>query len=74
MAPFLEKAISKVLGLDLPGIITIPISKVPFTEITFPFATIIVIVLFSAFVSGIAGYLPSKKATKMHVIDALRDE
>lgn len=73
-APLIEKVISKVLNLDLPGIITIPLSKIPFTEITFPFATIIVIIAFSALVSGIAGYLPSRKATKLNVIDALRDE
>jgi len=74
LAPFLEKLISKVLNIDLPGIITIPISTVPFTNITFPFATIITIIAFSGLISAIAGYLPSKKATKMHVIDALRDE
>lgn len=74
LAPILEKVISNVLKLDLPGIVTIPLSKVPFTDITFPFATIITIVLFSALVSAIAGYLPSRKATKMNVIDALRDE
>jgi ABC-type lipoprotein export system ATPase subunit/ABC-type lipoprotein release transport system permease subunit len=74
LAPILEKVISSVLKLDLPGIVTIPISKIPFTDITFPFATIITIILFSALVSAIAGYLPSKKATKMNVIDALRDE
>ncbi len=74
LAPILEKVISSVLKLDLPGIVTIPLSKVPFTDITFPFATIITIVLFSALVSAIAGYLPSRKATKMNVIDALRDE
>ena len=74
LAPILEKVISSVLKLDLPGIVTIPLSKVPFTDITFPFATIITIILFSALVSAIAGYLPSRKATKMNVIDALRDE
>ncbi|MDD2376910.1 MAG: ATP-binding cassette domain-containing protein [Clostridia bacterium] len=74
LAPILEKLISRVLNLNLPGIITIPISTIPFTNITFPFATIITIIAFSGLISAIAGYLPSKKATKMHVIDALRDE
>jgi len=74
LAPILEKVISEVLNLNLPGIITIPISTVPFTNITFPFATIITIIAFSGLISAIAGYLPSRKATKMHVIDALRDE
>lgn len=74
LAPILEKIISNILKISLPGIVTIPISKIPFTNITFPFATIISIILFSALVSAIAGYLPSRKATKMHVIDALRDE
>ncbi|MDD2628183.1 MAG: ATP-binding cassette domain-containing protein [Clostridia bacterium] len=73
-APFLEKLIFKILDLNLPGIITIPVSKIPFTNITFPFATIITIIAFSSLISAIAGYLPSKKATKMRVIDALRDE
>jgi ABC-type antimicrobial peptide transport system permease subunit len=74
LAPFLEKLISKVLNISLPGIVTIPISTIPFTDITFPFATIITIILFSSLVSAVAGYMPSRKATKMHVIDALRDE
>ncbi len=73
-APLLEKLISNVLNINLPGIVTIPISKIPFTDITFPFATLISIIAFSSLISAIAGYLPSKKATKMHVIDALRDE
>lgn len=74
LSPVLENAICKVLNLKLPGIVTIPVSTVPFTNINFPFATVICVVLFSCLISAISGYLPSKKATKMHVIDALRDE
>ena len=74
LAPLVEKILCDKLGLNLPGLVTIPISKVPFTNVSFKFATIICIVLFSCLISFIAGYLPSKKATKMHVIDALRDE
>ncbi|MCX8074726.1 MAG: ATP-binding cassette domain-containing protein [Clostridia bacterium] len=74
LAPIIEILISKYLNLDLPGIVSIPISRIPFTNLSFPFATLISIILFSALITFIAGYLPSKKATKMHVIDALRDE
>lgn len=74
LAPILEEIMFDVLNVRLPGIISIPISKVPFTQVTFPFATIISIILFSSLISFIAGYLPSKKATKMNVIDALRSE
>ncbi len=74
LAPILEKIISNILNLSLPGIVTIPINLIPFTTISFPFATIITIIAFSGFISALAGYLPSRKATKMHVIDALRDE
>lgn len=74
LAPILTKVISHVLNLSLPGIVSIPISTIPFTNITFPLATIICVLIFSSLVSAISGYLPSRKATKMHVIDALRDE
>ena len=74
LAPILEDIVCKVTKLDLPGIVAIPISKIPFTDISFPFATIICIIVFSAIITLIAGYLPSKRATKMQVIDALREE
>ena len=74
LSPLLEKILCNKLNLNLPGLVTIPVSVVPFTNISFRFATVICIVIFSCLVSFIAGYLPSKKATKMHVIDALRDE
>lgn len=74
LAPILEKIITEVLNLDLPGIVTIPVSLIPFTDIKFPFATIIVILIFSSLVSAISGYLPAKRATKLRVVDALRDE
>ena len=70
----IEYLLANYFGFKLPGIVTIPISQVPFTNLTFPFATIIVLILFSSVIAAIAGYLPSKKATKMQVIDALRDE
>jgi ABC-type lipoprotein export system ATPase subunit/ABC-type antimicrobial peptide transport system permease subunit len=70
----IEYFIANYFGLKLPGIVAIPLSKVPFTNITFPLATLISLITFSALVAAIAGYLPSKKATKMHVVDALRDE
>jgi ABC-type multidrug transport system ATPase subunit len=70
----IEYFIASYFGLHLPGIVAIPLSKVPFMDITFPLATIISLIAFSALVAALAGYLPSKKATKMHVVDALRDE
>jgi putative ABC transport system permease protein len=70
----IEYFIANYFGLNLPGIVSIPLSNIPFTDITFPLATIISLIAFSALIAAIAGYLPSKKATKMHVVDALRDE
>ena len=72
--PIIEFIILHYFNLDLPNIINIPMSKVPLTGLSFPFATYICLIAFSALISAIAGRLPSKKATKMHVIDALRDE
>jgi ABC-type antimicrobial peptide transport system permease subunit len=72
--PIIEYFIVHYFHLNLPDIVSIPISKMPFINITFPFATFVSLIAFSALISAIAGRLPSKKATKMHVIDALRDE
>lgn len=72
--PIIEFIILHYFNLNLPDIISIPISKVPLTDLSFPFATYICLIAFSALISAIAGRLPSKKATKMQVIDALRDE
>jgi ABC-type antimicrobial peptide transport system permease subunit len=72
--PIIEYLIVHYFNLNLPDIISIPISKVPIVNVTFPFATYISLITISALISAIAGRLPSKKATKMQVIDALRDE
>ena len=56
----IEYLLANYFGFKLPGIVTIPISQVPFTNLTFPFATIIVLILFSSVIAAIAGYLPSK--------------
>ncbi|MNP06694.1 Macrolide export ATP-binding/permease protein MacB [compost metagenome] len=74
LSPVIEYCIATFFHLNLPGIVSIPLSKIPFTDVSFPLATIISIILFSSIIAAIAGYLPSRKATKMHVIDALRDE
>jgi putative ABC transport system permease protein len=58
----LEYFIANYFGLNLPGIVSIPLLTVP------------VLILFSSLIAAIAGYLPSRKATKMQVVDALRDE
>lgn len=70
----IEYFIANYFGLNLPGIVSIPLSTIPFTNITFPFATVISLVAFSSLIAAIAGYLPSRRATKMQVVDALRDE
>jgi ABC-type lipoprotein export system ATPase subunit/ABC-type lipoprotein release transport system permease subunit len=70
----LEYFIATYFNVSLPGIVSIPLSTVPFTNITFPLATIISLILFSSLIAAIAGYLPSRRATKMQVVDALRDE
>lgn len=72
--PIANKVIRDVLMVDADKLINIPISGIPFTDIKVPFATIIGLVVISVVVAIMAGHFPSKRATKIQVIDALRDE
>ncbi|MEG1255931.1 ATP-binding cassette domain-containing protein [Clostridium sp.] len=72
--PIANKFIENVLKVDAEKLINIPLSGIPFTDIKFPLATIIGLIVISVLVAIMAGYVPSKRATKIQVVDALRDE
>ncbi|MEG2288825.1 MAG: ATP-binding cassette domain-containing protein [Clostridium sp.] len=72
--PLANKFIEDVLKVDAEKLINIPLSGIPFTNVKFPFATIIGLIVISVLVAIMAGYVPSKRATKIQVVDALRDE
>ncbi|MBB6622934.1 ATP-binding cassette domain-containing protein [Clostridium gasigenes] len=74
LQPIANKVITDVLKVDADKLINIPISGIPFTDIKVPFATIIGLIVISVFVAIMAGHFPSKRATKIQVVDALRDE
>lgn len=73
ITPFIEIIATKLSGLDFQGMIKIPLSMKVF-KMNVPFLPLIILVLSSIFIAYLAGHRPSKKATKMEVIDALRDE
>lgn len=72
--PIANKIIRDVLLVDADKLINIPLSGIPFTDIKIPFATIIGLIVISVVVAIMAGHFPSKRATKIQVVDALRDE
>lgn len=72
--PIANKIIKDVLLVDYDKMIDIPLAGIPFTDIKIPLATIIGLIIISILVAIIAGYIPSKRATKIQVVDALRDE
>lgn len=72
--PIANKVIKDVLLVDYDKMIDIPLTGIPFTDIKVPLATIIGLLIISILVAIIAGYIPSKRATKIQVVDALRDE
>ena len=74
LQPIANKVITDVLKVDADKLINIPISGIPFTDIKVPFATIIGLIVISVLVAIMAGHFPSKRATKIQVVDALRDE
>jgi putative ABC transport system permease protein len=74
LQPLLNLAINSAVDLDVPAMIQIPLLGIPFTDTVFPLATIILLLAISVAVASVAGWLPSRRATKMAVIDALRDE
>jgi len=72
--PIANRIINNVLNINANNIVNIPLSGIPFTDIKIPFVTIICLIVISILVAVLAGHFPSKKATKIQVIDALRDE
>lgn len=74
LQPIISSIVNKAVNLNVPSIISIPLVGMPFTDLPVPFGTIIFLVGISVIVASIAGFIPSRRATKMEVIDALRDE
>lgn len=74
LQPLANYVINNVLKIDAENIVNIPIMGIPFSNIKFPFATILGLIIISVIVAVIAGHFPSRKATKIQVVDALRDE
>lgn len=73
LVPLAEVIVNNFVDYDISGIIKIPLSGQIF-GVTIPLLPIIVLIFISTLVAFIAGYIPSRKATKMAVVDALRDE
>ena len=74
LQPIANKIIRDVLNVNADKLINIPLSGIPFTDIELPFATIIGLIIISVIVAIMAGHFPSKRATRIQVVDALRDE
>ena len=74
LQPIANKIIRDVLNVNADKLINIPLSGIPFTDIELPFATIIGLIIISVAVAIMAGHFPSRRATKIQVVDALRDE
>lgn len=72
--PIANKIINNVLNISANNIVNIPITGIPFTDIKIPFVTIAGLIVISILVAVLAGHFPSKRATKIQVVDALRDE
>ncbi|MBZ9607469.1 ATP-binding cassette domain-containing protein [Clostridium estertheticum] len=72
--PIANRIINNVLNINADNIVNIPLTGIPFTDIKIPFVTIAGIIVISILVAVLAGHFPSKRATKIQVIDALRDE
>lgn len=72
--PIANTIINNVLNIDADNIVNIPLTGIPFTDIQIPFVTIAGLIVISILVAVLAGHFPSKRATKIQVIDALRDE
>ncbi|HEY5563658.1 MAG TPA: ATP-binding cassette domain-containing protein [Clostridiaceae bacterium] len=72
--PIANKIINNVLNIKANNIVNIPLTGIPFTDIKIPFVTIAALIVISILVAVLAGHFPSKRATKIQVIDALRDE
>lgn len=74
LQPILNYVINSAVDLDVPALVRVPLLGIPFTDVVFPLATITMLLAISVLVAIIAGWLPSRRATRMAVVDALRDE
>lgn len=77
LVPIAERVITNLTGYDFINVIKIPLSNninLFGVDLTIPLFSIVGLIIISALIALIAGYLPSRKATKLQVIDALRDE
>ena len=72
--PIANRLINNVLNINADNIVNIPLTGIPFTNVKIPFVTIAGLIVISILVAVLAGHFPSKRATKIQVIDALRDE
>ncbi|MDF9867057.1 putative ABC transport system permease protein [Bacilli bacterium PM5-3] len=73
LIPIAENIVNRFSEYNVSGIIKIPLSGELF-GMNIPFLPLLILIFISTTVAFVAGYLPSRKATKMQVIDALRDE
>ncbi len=74
LQPLLNRLIDSAVALEIPAIIRIPLTGIPFTGVGFPLATVVMLLAISVGVAVLAGRIPSRRATRMAVVDALRDE
>ncbi|MBC8061964.1 MAG: ATP-binding cassette domain-containing protein [Clostridiaceae bacterium] len=72
--PIANQIINNVLNINADNIVNIPLTGIPFTDIQIPFVTVISLIFISILVAVLAGHFPSRRATKIQVVDALRDE
>ncbi|WP_423364172.1 ATP-binding cassette domain-containing protein [Mycoplasma sp. P36-A1] len=73
IAPIAEVVVTAVTGFDATGLLSIPLT-LNINGSDYYLLPQIILILISVIVAAIAGYLPARRATKMQVIDALRDE
>lgn len=73
LVPLAELIVNNFVDYDVSGLIRIPLSG-EIMGVNIPLLPIIILIFISTLVAFIAGYIPSRKATKMAVVDALRDE
>jgi len=73
LAPIAELIVSHFTGYDVRGMLAIPLT-LDINGTDYPLLIQLGLILISVLVAVIAGYLPAKRATKLKVIDALRED
>lgn len=73
LVPIAEMIATKVTGFDVTGMLAIPLT-LNINGADYYLLPQLLLIAISVVVAAIAGYLPARRATKMKVIDALRDE